>query len=177
MPTYVTLLRAVNVTGHQTVLMKDLAAVYQSLGFDEVRTYIQSGNVVFRTDDEDAAKIEDRITAAIAKQFGFATPVIARRPHELKSLVAANPFPPEYAARLYVAFLSGVPERPDTDAITNTKSDTEEFSLSGRHVYLHYPDGQGRSKMTNALLERRLGVTSTVRNWRTVNKLLEIAGE
>ena len=177
MTRFVSLLRAVNLGSHNKLRMPDLVKCYESLGLRNVQSYIQSGNVVFNADGQDRSDIEQEIEAAIAKAFGVGTPVMVRTSKEMTAVVANNPFPPSYAEKLAVAFLSSPSERPNLEAIERSIGPGEQIKLAGAEAYLYYPNGQGRSKMTNTLLERRLGVTATVRNWRTVNKLLEMASE
>lgn len=175
MASYVSMLRAINVGGAKKVPMKDLAALYESLGFENVRTYIQSGNVVFEAPEQTPTNLEKQIEAGVAGKFGFDTRVLVRTSDEVASVVQGNPYPEDQRDKVLVAFLSGPPESPDFDRIDRYRAPEEEYELVGREMFLHFPNGMGRSKMTNAVLERALGVVTTVRNWRTVNKLLEMA--
>lgn len=176
MTAYISLLWAVNVGG-QTLLMKELTAACESLGLGNVRTYIQSGNVLFEAPPADPAKLERQIEGKIAETFGLKIAVMVRTPEQLKDVIARNPFPEPYSGRISVAFLSAAPSSPSLGKIDAVKDPAEQLILSGAEAFLYYPNGQGRSKMTTALIERCLGVAATVRNWRTVNKLLEMAGE
>lgn len=157
--------------------MAALAEIFSAAGCGDVRTYIQSGNVVFEAPVEQDASLEDRLEAAIAESIGVTTRVTNRSAGELASIVEGNPFPPEYTDKVAVAFLSDEPASPNLEAIDEMKHPAEEIRLSGQDAYLYYPNGQGRSKMTTTLIEKHLGVRATVRNWRTVNKLLELASE
>ena len=172
MTAYASMLRAVNLGSHQKLSMPALAAAYESLGFSNVRTYIQSGNVVFESTLDEPEKVEDLIEAKIAQEFGFTTPVMVRTSDQMRQVVAGNPYPESYNEKVAVAFLSGIPASVGLDRIVSVKAPEEQLAVVGTEIYLYYPNGQGRSKMTNALMERHLKVVATVRNWRTVNTLL-----
>lgn len=174
--TSIALLRGINVGGKNVLPMKELARILESLGLEDVRTYIQSGNVVFRTARKPAKALAATISAAIEERHGFAPRVLVLGRDELDAAMAANPFPAATAApkSLHLSFLESVPRRPDTDAIEELCSSTEEWSLEGRVFYLHAPEGIGRSKLA-ARVESLLGVPATARNWRTVEKLAELA--
>jgi uncharacterized protein (DUF1697 family) len=177
MTAYASMLRAVNLPGHQQISMPKLAAAYESIGFSNVRTYIQSGNVVFESTLDEPEKVEKLIESKITEVFGFSTPVMARTSAQMRTVVDGNPFPESYTEELAVAFLSGIPTSDGLDKVMSVKDPAEELIVSGSEIYLYYPNGQGRSKLNNALLERHLKVVATVRNWRTVNKLLAMTLE
>jgi uncharacterized protein (DUF1697 family) len=179
----VALLRGINVGGHHKVAMADLRGLFTGLGFGDVATYIQSGNVVFTSRLDDLAAVTD-IERQILATFGFEAPVVLRSADELAVVASANPFVKRGmdVTALSVGFLAGA---PDADAVSTLLADPladriaaggDEFSLSEREVYLHHPNGYGRTKMTNSYFDRRLGTTMTVRNWRTVMTLLDMAG-
>lgn len=170
---YVVLLRAVNVGGRK-VPMSDFAAILRSLGHEEVRTYIQSGNAVFTSERSDFAAMEDEIEQAIERELGVPTVAFIRSPEELERILAANPFG-ENAPRLHVSFLDGQPSESDLARLEPAQFEPDAFALGERALYLIYPGGVHRSKLTNSLIERRLEMKSTARNWNTVNKLLDLA--
>ncbi len=170
---YVVLLRAVNVGGRK-VPMADFAAMLRSLGHEEVRTYIQSGNAVFTSERADIPAMEDEIEQEIKRGLGVPTVAFIRSPDELERIVAGNPFGPD-APRLHVSFLSGQPSESDLARLDPAQFEPDAFALGDRALYLIYPNGVHVSKLTNSLIERRLGLQATARNWNTVNKLLSLA--
>jgi uncharacterized protein (DUF1697 family) len=171
MQTLVALLRGVNVGGKVKVPMAELRQELTDLGLEGVVTYIQSGNVVFRTTKKDAATaIEKRIKA----KYGLNVTVILRTLPELRRIAKGNPFPKADTSKLHVVFLAAKPKagaKLDPD-----RSPDDEFAVKGREVYLHLPNGAGRTKLTLDYLERSLGVAGTQRNWNTLLKLIELAG-
>ncbi len=175
MATYVALLRGVNVGGNNKVAMSDLRALCEEVGFADVRTYIQSGNIVLTTSLRSSAQVEDRIERGLHDKTGLDVTVVARTPKELEKTVAANPFtsPSVNHSHLVVLFSKARPRVTELDV---SKYGPEQLVLTGRDAYIHYVNGQGRSKLTNAVLERLLGGPATARNWNTVNKLLTMAG-
>lgn len=175
MTIYVALLRGINVGGNNPLPMKELREILASLGCEDVRTYIQSGNAVFASSDA-ADALKDKVLLAIEKRFGFRPKLLLLPVERFVEIVAANPFPqaektPKF---LHVSFMADKPQDPDLDTLTATKTKTEKFSLSDAAFYLYAPDGLGRSKLA-AKVEKCLGVDATGRNWRTVTKLLELA--
>ena len=166
---FVALLRGINVGGRNMVKMDALKALHESLGFKGVRTHLQSGNVVFQAKSADAARIE----RAIKKTLHLELTVIVRTAGELREAVKRNPLPQRvsHSSGYVIAFLSAEPEDPGA---LDAYDGPEERRLLGRDLYIHYGDGMGRSKLTNALIERKLGVKATARNWNTVTKLLEL---
>ena len=176
MKRYVALLRGINVGGNNKLPMKELTAELESLGCKNVGTYIQSGNAVFTSRENDAVRLSHKITAAIKKSHGFEPRVLLLTLEELETVVAANPFPEAESdpKTLHVGFLANVPANPDLQTLEELKTKSERFHLAGRLFYLHAPDGIGRSKLA-ARAERLLGVSMTDRNWRTVCKLRDLA--
>ena len=166
----VALLRGINVGGKHKVPMKDLAALFEAAGFSDVKTYIQSGNVVFSGPKADTAAL----AAAIEKRFGFAVPVAVRTAADLARIAGANPFvadDPE--GPLHVMFLTGDPD--PKAALDPDRSPPDRFALVGREIYLHLPNGVARSKLTNAWFDSRLKTVTTTRNWRTVLTLRDLS--
>jgi uncharacterized protein (DUF1697 family) len=176
---YIALLRGINVGGHRKVPMTQLRDLLTSLGHDEVVTYIQSGNAIFSSARTGEAALTGEIEARIEHDFGFPVTVVLRTPQELAAVVAGNPFlaSTENLAQLYVAFLSAQPGEDRAAALHAEPYVPDEFAIGDRAVYLRYVSGAGRTKLTNDVLERQLGVRSTARNWNTVTRLLEMAGE
>ncbi|HXS97032.1 MAG TPA: DUF1697 domain-containing protein [Candidatus Limnocylindrales bacterium] len=166
MNTLISLLRGINVGGHNVIRMEDLRAIYAGLKFKNVQTYVQSGNVVFQFAGPDpAAKIE----AAIEKKYGFRPTVITRTAEEIEGVLARNPFPAAEPNRLIVTFCR---TEPATRAVLELN---EQMHLHGRELYIYYPNGQGKPNVPWTKIEKALGVPGTGRNWNTVNKLLEMA--
>lgn len=174
MPVYVALLRGINVGGNNLLPMKEWAASLVKLGYDDVRTYIQSGNAVFRASSKKSAEIEASIAAAITKAHGFTPRVLVLSAGELEKAITANPFPEAQANHksLHFFFLASTP-KADVEALNGLKAKTESFVVTKRVFYLHAPDGVGNSKLA-ARAEKLLGVPATARNWQTVFKLAEM---
>jgi uncharacterized protein (DUF1697 family) len=172
---YVALLCGINVGGKHSLPMQDLRDMLAALGCEDTKTYIQSGNAVFRSDDE-CGLLSSKIEAVVAEKFGFAPKVLLLTIDEYQSILAANPFPNavDDPKSLHVSFLSETPINPDLDSLATLKSSTEKFKLLEYAFYLHAPDGIGRSKLA-AKVEKCLGVQATGRNWRTASKLAELA--
>jgi uncharacterized protein (DUF1697 family) len=166
---FVAMLRGINVGGNNMVKMDALKAIHESLGFKSVRTHLQSGNVVFQAKAADAARIE----RAIRKTLDLDLTVIVRTAAELRDALKRNPLPQRVseASAYVIAFLSAEPEDPGA---LEAYAGPEEHRLLGRELYIYYGAGMARSKLTNALIERKLGVKATARNWNTVTKLLEL---
>ena len=176
MRTYIALFRGINVGGSNILPMKELVARLESLGCGDVRTFIQSGNAVFRHAEPQASKLASEIREAIRESHGFAPNVLLLTSEALERAVNSNPFPDAVAepSRLHLFFLAAAPESPDFDAIEAMRAETERFEVKGDVAYLHAPAGIGRSKLA-ARVEKALGVVGTGRNWRSVSKILEIA--
>jgi len=171
---HVALLRGVNVGGKNCVPMKDLAEIFAKAGCSDVRTYIQSGNVVFRATRAVAEGVPSRITEQIAKRFGCRIPVVLRTAEQFAAAVHNNPFPEIPQEALHVYFLAAVPDAARAAQLDPDRSKPDTFVVHGREIYLHLPNGIGRSKLTNAYFDSKLSTISTARNWRTVLKLLEL---
>jgi uncharacterized protein (DUF1697 family) len=171
MTAHVCLLRGVNVGAKRRLAMGDLVAVFESLGLRDVRTYIQSGNVVFSGDRRISA---ERLAAAIEERFGLPVPVVLRTADQLVRVLESNPFANADPALLHVGFLERKPAASVVRALDPPAWAPEEFVVAGTEVYLRLPNGMGRAKLPPQL-ERRLGVGITFRNWRTVATLAEMA--
>jgi uncharacterized protein (DUF1697 family) len=174
--TYIALLRGINVVGRRIVPMRDLRLALENAGCIDVRTYIQSGNVVFRSALDDAAHLSEQLAAAVSSRHGFEPRVLVRTLAELERAAAGNPFPEadDDPKSLHLFFLAKPAKTPDLKSLAALETNTERFVLKGAIFYLHTPDGFGRSKLA-ARAERLLGVDVTARNWRTVKTLLDMA--
>jgi uncharacterized protein (DUF1697 family) len=174
----IALLRGVNVGGRVRVPMAELRDVAAGLGLADVRTYVQSGNLVFRSPTGDASGLTAALEARIAERFGHPVRVIARTVGEFAEAVAANPFRDEAVdgTKVHVVFLESAPPADVVARLDPGRSPLDTFVVLGRELYVHYPDGAGRSKLTLDYVERVLEVAATARNWNTVTKLLAMAG-
>jgi uncharacterized protein (DUF1697 family) len=173
---HIALLRGVNVGGRNRLPMAELAAIVGAAGGREARTYIQSGNVVFRLDPSalDAFRVE--VADAIEGRFGFRSPVVVRSLEEWAAMMERNPFVPADENALHVAFLAEVPSPERAARLDPQRSPGDRFALHGRDLYLLLGNGVAGSKLTNDWLDRTLATVSTVRNWRTVRALGALAG-
>ena len=173
----VALLRGINVGGKNKLPMKDLAAMFEDAGCHDVKTYIQSGNVLFRAEPPLDNKISSLITESILSRFGYQIPVVTRAARELKEIVKANPFLEHSAEldKLHVAFLSEIPDQAKVEALDANRSAPDEFAVLGNEIYLYCPNGLARTKLTNNYFDSTLSTTSTMRNWKTVLRLLDMA--
>jgi uncharacterized protein (DUF1697 family) len=177
MAVIVSMLRGVNVGGHNMIKMDALRALYQSLKLRDPETYVQSGNVVFRTDERDLVLLARRIENGIERRFQFRPDVIVRTTSELRDVIARNPFALRRdiePSKLLVTFLASDPDSEAREKILKIKTDPEELSIGGREVYIYYPTGMGRSKLSWMAIANALKTTGTGRNWNSVTKLLEI---
>ena len=174
--TYIALLRGINVSGQKLIKIEELQKLFEALKFESVRTYIQSGNVIFKSDIKEPAKIIGLIEKKIKDKFSFDVTVIIRNTDELGKIIKNNPFvKTKPIDKLYTAFLSGTFDKSKSELLEKYKSKTEEYKINNTEVYLYYPDGAGRTKLTNNIIESKLGVKATSRNWNTVNKLYELS--
>ena len=180
MPTYISLIRGINVGGHKSVKMDTLRKAVEAIGFEQVRTYVQSGNLVFQAPKQSAASLSKKIEAVILKQFGHEASVITKTPEELKAAIEKNPFLKNKAItaeRLYLTFLSGRPEAVNVKRLDAVSSGDDKDRWHDDVIYFHLPNGSGNSKLATAPLEKWCSLRATTRNWRTVNSLLEMAME
>ena len=172
--THVALLRGINVGGKAKLPMKELVAIFAAVGARNVRTYIQSGNVVF---DSDAPEpVVESVTREIASVYGYPGRIVLRSAEELRAAYQGNPFAGAPAETLHVYFLADVPTEAALRALDPERSPGDRFAVLGREVYLQLPQGMARTKLTNAYFDGRLKTVSTARNWNTVGKLVELAG-
>jgi uncharacterized protein (DUF1697 family) len=171
MAVVISMLRGVNVGTHHRIKMVELRALYESLRYRDVQTYVQSGNVIFRGSKASAGAIEE----AIERAFGFRPAVILRTAAELREAIAWNPFPNVDPSRLLVVFLASDPGEAARQRIRAIPAEPEELRANGRELYIHYPNGMARPKLSMAAVEKSLKVAGTGRNWNTVTKLLQIS--
>ncbi|MBW8867242.1 MAG: DUF1697 domain-containing protein [Acidobacteria bacterium] len=179
MGTYIGLVRAINLAGRNVVAMSDLRDLLAALGIAEARTLLQSGNLVFRASLTATDKIERLLEDGAAKRLGLSLDFFVRSAAEWARVIAANPFLDEAKndpARLVVVVLKNAPERAAVAALQKAIKGREVVRAKGREAFITYPDGQGRSKLTMALIERHLETSGTARNWNTVLKLAAVTG-
>ena len=172
----VALLRGINIGGKNRLPMKDLAAMFSDAGCDDVRTYIQSGNVLFRAEPTLQEEIPSLVSASILSRFGYRIPVATRTARELQAIVQANPLLERSSEpdKLHVAFLSEIPDPAKVEALDANRSTPDEFAVLGREIYLYCPNGLARTRLTNNYFDSTLSTTSTMRNWKTTLKLLDM---
>jgi len=177
MPVFIAMLRGINVSGKKLIKMVQLRASLETLGFSDVKTYVQSGNVVFKTAKTSGTNLAAKIAKKILDDFGHSVSVLVRTPAELGEILK-SPFAKKTgidADRVYVTFLSQPAPKSAGDNLKTLAAKTEQFFISGREIYLHCPDGYGNTKFSNNALEKKLSLPATTRNWRTVNALFELA--
>jgi uncharacterized protein (DUF1697 family) len=174
--THVALLRGINVGGKNKLPMKELAAMFEDAGCSDVRTFIQSGNVLFNADAGILPGLAGTIAEQIAGSFGHKPPVILRTAKQLAQVIAKNPFLKKGAAEetLHVLFLADLPTQSLIDGLDPMRSPPDAFVVQGQEIYLMLPNGVADSKLTNSYFDSKLATICTGRNWRTVNKLHEL---
>jgi len=180
MPTAIALIRAINVGGKNSLPMESLRKLCESVGLSDVRTYIQSGNVVFRAASRDIAAASGKLEDAIEAERGFRPAVVIRTRDELAATIEANPFAARAKSdpsKLLLMYLRDYPAAGAADAIQQVKRESEELQLIGRELFIDFPIGIGKSKLAIAAVERALGVAATSRNWNTTLKLLAMTDE
>ncbi|MGA7862020.1 MAG: DUF1697 domain-containing protein [Thermoplasmata archaeon] len=178
MTVYVGLLRAVNLGGSTQISMATLAELMSRKGFEDVHTLLQSGNVVFRSEATDTGRLERTLETEVAKGLGLTTDFFVRTASEWREILQQNPFPREASedpAHVVVTALKRAPSSEEWAALRSAIQGRERVRGSGRHAYIVYPDGIGRSKLTAGLIERKLATRGTSRNWNTVQKLGQLA--
>jgi len=178
MQTWIALFRGINVGGNNILPMAKLRSGLEALTLQNVRTYIQSGNVVFESSSKSAASLEKRIASWVEGDFGFRPQVLLLKHGDLLAAVEKNPFPEAASApkTLHFSFLATSAAKPDNEALERVKAASERYALVDDVFYLHAPDGIGRSKLA-ASVEKHLGVVATARNYRTVDKLLSLVAQ
>jgi len=176
MKTWILLLRGINVGGKNRLPMKELRSHMTLLGLQDVATYIQSGNAVFRAPETTVVELPARLATAMEEHHGFSPHILVLSRDEWQAAMDSNPFPEaiEHPKTLHLFFLMSNPQKPDLDVLREVQAPTERFQLTGDVFYLHAPDGIGRSKL-GSKIGKSLGVEMTARNWRTVEKLWDMA--
>ena len=175
---YIAMLRGINVSGQKIIKMEDLKKAFQAMHFERVTTYIQSGNVVFGAPSAETGELQTRIKSRLLKTFGFDIPVVIRTADELEEVTKRNPFKKIDAAKgehLYVSFLSDTPAKAAVGELKKVESDVDDIRPSGKEVYILCRKSYAKTIFSNSLIEKKLGVSSTTRNWNSVQKLLSIA--
>lgn len=178
MVVYISLLRGINVSGQKSIKMEALRRLYESLGFQNVSTYVQSGNVIFTHEDADTDQLEETISGKIEKEFAFSVTVLVLKAEKLGQVIDNNPFAKKsdkQSQHLYVTFLSAKPDNYRQKAILDHCRNGEEARFGDHVVYLYVPKGYGRTKINNNFVESRLKVDATTRNWKTTNEIFRLA--
>ena len=177
MAVIVSMLRGVNVGGHNKIKMDALRALYESLKLRDAKTYLQSGNVIFRTEERDLPRLTKRIEDGIERKFRFRPDVILRTAAEMREVIAKNPFAKRHGmepSKLLVSFLASDPGEEARERVRQMKCAPEELRIEGRELYIYFPNGIGRSKLSPGALEKALKTAGTGRNWNSVTNMLEI---
>jgi|ERR1700685_2777114 len=178
MKVVISMLRGVNLGPHKRIKMDALRALYESLGLRDPQTYVQSGNILFKTREPNLGLIAKRIEREIERSFGFRADVIVRTPSELRDVVAKNPFAKRQGlngSKFLVIFLASDPGHEAREKIRQIKAEPEELWTEGRELYIYFPNGMARPKLSIPLIEKTLKTSGTGRNWNSVKKLLEIS--
>ncbi len=178
MQTYICLLRGINVSGHKIIKMVNLKASFEGLDFDNVVTYIQSGNIVFKSDKTNTKNLEKIIHQMLLDDYGFDVPVIIITPKNIKNTLNNNPFEKDSTKdpkKFYVVFLQDKPKQEYVEKLKEIDYSPEEYVLDNKIIYLYAANGAHKAKLGTNLFESKLKVKASARNWRTTNKLLEIA--
>ena len=174
MGTWVALLRGINVGGANQLATSDLRVLATSLGHLDVTTYIQSGNVIWRSPRTDPTVMAEELTSAIERAHGLSVVVVLRTPEELRSALALNPYAEEPdRARVTITFLAEMPNEESVAGLDRGRFVPDRFDVRGAEIYCHYPNGAGRSKLTLDYFEKKIGVRGTARNLNTVHKLID----
>ena len=177
-PTFIAMLRGINVSGHKIVKMERLRATFEGLGFGNVQSYVQSGNVVFEAKAAAPTGIAETIVRRIERDFGFSVPVTVVTAQEMGRIFRENPFLKEAGAdlsKLHVTFLADTPAAAGLTRMGALPAGPDRFHWRSRCVYLHCPQGYGNTKLSNNAIEQALAVSATTRNWKTVTTLHQMA--
>ncbi|NRA94449.1 MAG: DUF1697 domain-containing protein [Psychroserpens sp.] len=177
MKTYIALLRGINVGGHRKVPMAELREVLSKCGLEQVKTYIQSGNVIFRSSKEDLKVLEQLIQSAILNQFGFEVPVLIRTPKSLKLVLETCPFEHEKKENSYFILLSDIPKKELVNEVSEIQFENEAFVIIKDCLYFHSSVGYGRTKFNMNSMEKKLKVQATSRNYKTMLKLIAMSND
>jgi uncharacterized protein (DUF1697 family) len=180
MTTYISLLRGINVGGKNTIKMDILRELYVNLGFSNVQSYIQSGNIIFNAESIDNQTLENKISTKITKTFELHLPVLVLTIDELKQALTNNPYTTNNLkdpAKIHLTFLSEIPDEALLKKINSDFYLPDKFIYSAKVIYNYCPNGYGNTKLNNTFFEKKLKLTATVRNFKTANELLAIAEE
>ncbi|HEX8562156.1 MAG TPA: DUF1697 domain-containing protein [Flavobacterium sp.] len=173
---YIALLRGINVSGQKLIKMEALRKALEQLPFTNVSTYIQSGNILFESEEQNIGALQQLISTSIKDNFNFDVATIVITPRCLQSIIENRPIDSTAdPAQPYVAFLSDIPAQSDSLAFMNADFGGDTFLMQGRHMYIYYANSAGKTKLTNAVIEKKLKARSTARNWKTVKALFELA--
>jgi uncharacterized protein (DUF1697 family) len=179
MKTLISFLRGINMTGHNSVKMKDLTELYKDLGFSDIITYIQSGNIIFSASEKiKNEEISDILKIGIRERFGYNIAVMIRTIEEMKNIISANPFAKEPLFDMTKSAVILINKVPPEDKIAELElSDTtpDRFEISGREIFIYCPNGFGRTKLYANFFDKKLGVDGTTRNWKTITTMLDLA--
>lgn len=178
MPVIIAMLRGVNVGGHNKIKMEDLRGLCKSLRLRDACTYVQSGNLIFKTDERDLDLLAKRLQHAIERKFGFRPDIVLRTSAEMREVIARNPFAKRRGVepnRLLVTFLIREPAAEAREKASRLETAPEELRMDRREIYIYYPNGMARPKVSWATIERILKTSGTGRNWNSVTKMLEMA--
>jgi uncharacterized protein (DUF1697 family) len=178
--TYIALLRGINLGGHKIVKMEQLRKTFADIGFEDVKTYIQSGNVVFKSSRQSCESLAKRIEEKVLSQFGFPAATVVKTAEEIGAVIKNNPLLKEKGidvAKLHVTFLSCAPEKSLVKTLDAFTAAPDKFRCSSQAIYLHCPNGYHETKLGNNVLMKMLKVGTTTRNWKTVNQLYEMSFE
>lgn len=177
---YIALLRGINIGRKNRIKMADLKELFELMNFKNTKTYLQSGNVIFEHNLDNTEKIASEIEKELIKTYEFPVNVIIRTKNELEDVINSNPFIKEDNAeidKLHVTFLHEMPDKGTVLDLDMKKSENEKFKIIGKEIYLYLPNGYARTKLNNNIFEKKLNTITTTRNWKTVNKLLELAND
>ena len=174
METYIALLRGINVSGQKLIKMEQLRNVLAELPISNISTYIQSGNVIFESTVDDFSELEQLIASKIMDHFGFEVTVMVTNLAELQDIVQQNPYPQAEvdSVQPYIVLLSHLPDPDNVATLSAVDFGNDQWVLKGRTLYIFYADGAGTTKLSNAVIERKLKLKATARNWKTVQKLI-----
>jgi uncharacterized protein (DUF1697 family) len=177
MNTYISMLRGINVSGHNIISMANLKNLYESLNFKNVVTYVQSVNVIFNSDKQDASRISSLIETQIKKSFDLSVSVLLRDKDDLQRIISGNPFikRKKDPIKLYVTFLHTSPPPFDFHKLPLPSNESDEFIIVDKEIFIFCTNGYGRTKLNNNFFEKKLKVIATTRNWNSVNALYQLA--
>ena len=180
MKTYISMLRGINVSGQKKIRMAELKSLYESLALENVQSYLQSGNMVFDSEEGDTTKLRESIEAQIEVTYGYSVPILIRTRDDFRRLIESKSFAKERSwnpSRVMVTFLYEPPGQSKLDSLSIPENETCKFVMEEGVIFLYCPDGYGRSKLSNNFFEKKLDVIATTRNWKTVGALYEMASE